>query len=186
MLDYCLAGLILLGLLLVVARLEGPMQPPSRGVAIVNDGDSITLSGQRVRLWGIDAPEYAQTCARDGKSYPCGRESRASLQQLIAGRAVICDSRGTDRYGRLLGDCRTGQVELNAAQVAAGWAVSYGGFEREEAQARRARVGLWTGEFDAPRDWRTRHGHAVEPRHEFLAMIGDKARAWLSWLLGRS
>lgn len=184
--DYALAALILFLLLVLVALLQGPVAPPARGVAIVNDGDSITLSGQRVRLRGIDAPEYSQTCSRGGKQYACGREARASLQALISSRAVICEGGEMDRYGRLLGECRTGQTDLNAAQVAAGWAISFGGYQSEETEAKRKKLGLWSGEFDRPGDWRATHGHATEPSHDFLTVLGNRLKGWLAWLLGRA
>jgi len=43
------------------------------GRATVTDGDTLTVAKQRIRLWGIDAPESAQQCTtRDGRSWPCG------------------------------------------------------------------------------------------------------------------
>lgn len=37
------------------------------------DGDSLVAEGRRVRLLGIDAPEYAQTCGdARGCDYPAG------------------------------------------------------------------------------------------------------------------
>lgn len=181
--DYGLAALILFLLMVLAVRLEGPGRPPSQGVAVVNDGDSITLGGTRIRLRGIDAPELMQTCMRGGKSYACGRAARESLRALIASRAVTCTGSEIDRYGRLLGDCRAAQHDLNAGQVAAGWAIAYGDYEAEEAEARRKKAGLWAGEFERPSEWRARKGHAPEPRHDFLAMVGDRARAWWSWLM---
>ncbi len=184
-LDYLLTGMLLFLLLMVAVSLEGPEPEPARGVAIINDGDSITLSGLRVRLRGIDAPEYMQSCTRNGSEYPCGRESRAALQKLVGGRAVSCVGRDTDRYGRLLAVCRVGDVDLNAAQVAAGWAVSFGDYLAEEAQARQKRLGIWAGEFDRPGDWRVRQGDASEPRH-LPSGLWDRFRSWLSSLLGRA
>lgn len=42
---------------------------PARAV----DGDTLVVGGVRVRLYGVDAPESAQTCNdAGGKAYPCG------------------------------------------------------------------------------------------------------------------
>lgn len=180
LIDYFLAALFLFLLMVLVVRLEGASRVPQAGVAIITDGDSITLGGVRVRLRGIDAPEYTQTCQRGGASYRCGLEARDSLRKLIGSRAVSCTSSGEDRYGRLLGDCRTSLVDLNAGQVAAGWAVAYGGYESEEAEARKKRLGIWQGEFEQPSQWRTQHKETYEPPHDFLAMLGDRIRRWFS------
>lgn len=120
----------------------------------VADGDSLELDGVRVRLIGIDAPETDQTCVLAGRSHPCGREARDYLLHLIAGRDVACAWSREDRYGRLLGRCRAGDTDLNAAMVRNGWAVAYGGYEAEEADARAHRRGLWAGEFTWPEDFR--------------------------------
>src|SRR5262245_41250346 len=37
------------------------------GQATIIDGDTIEIHGTRVRLFGIDAPESAQTCTMGGK-----------------------------------------------------------------------------------------------------------------------
>ena len=53
------------------------------------DGDSLVAEGRRVRLLGIDAPEYAQTSrAARGSDYPCERQALAILQKLIATEKV--------------------------------------------------------------------------------------------------
>ena len=38
------------------------------GSAKVIDGDTLEVSGKRIRLFGIDAPEASQICERDGQS----------------------------------------------------------------------------------------------------------------------
>ena len=38
----------------------------------VVDGDSLEFDGERIRLFGIDAPESAQTCRASGSRWRCG------------------------------------------------------------------------------------------------------------------
>jgi endonuclease YncB( thermonuclease family) len=175
--DYGLTVILLGLLILLAARLDRVETRRTQGAAIVNDGDSITLGGERIRMRGIDAPEYTQTCRKDGADYPCGKLARQSLVRLIAGKPVSCTGWQHDRYGRLLGDCKAGDRDLNQTQVEAGWAVAYGDFETEEAAARAGKAGIWAGTFDAPQDWReTHHGGPVERKHGTLASIGDALR----------
>ena len=62
---------------------------PLSGPARVVDGDSLEIGGQRIRLYGIDAPEGRQHC-RDaqGQDYACGREAARALDTLSAGAAL--------------------------------------------------------------------------------------------------
>jgi endonuclease YncB( thermonuclease family) len=46
--------------------------------------------------------------------------------------------------------------------VADGMAVSYGGYWREEREAKAARRGIWASEFQVPRQWRDEHKQARE------------------------
>lgn len=163
--DYALTVAILGLLLLVSARLDRVETRQALGAAVINDGDSITLGNERIRLRGIDAPEYRQVCRKDGEDYPCGRRSREALSKLVAGREVACTGWERDKYRRLLAECSAGGVNLNRAQVKAGWAIAYGDYETDEAEARREHSGVWAGDFDQPRDWRRTHGDMTETEH---------------------
>jgi len=128
------------------------------GPAEVVDGDSLVLAGRQVRLVGIDAPEYDQTCNRAGQSWSCGAEAKAQLAELVQGQRVECTGAERDAHARLLAVCSAGYLEINKALVASGWAVAYRDYSDayvgEEAQAKAARVGIWSSTFAAPADYR--------------------------------
>jgi endonuclease YncB( thermonuclease family) len=175
-LDYALTIAILALLFVISARLSQVEVRHPAGAVIINDGDSLTLGTERIRLRGIDAPEYAQICTKNGAAYACGLRSREALARLVNGKAVSCSGSERDRFGRLLGVCEAGGVDLNRTQVATGWAIAYGGYFEEEKQARLRRLGLWAGSFDRPRDWRDSHGRMVEGEHHPKRGIIDRLR----------
>ncbi|MBY0338879.1 MAG: thermonuclease family protein [Acetobacteraceae bacterium] len=128
----------------------------------VVDGDTLRLGDRTLRLYGVDAPERGQRCTDvQGQLYDCGTTAAAALAQLVADRAVDCRLYGRDRFGRALGVCRAGGVELNASMVAAGWALADGSslpaLVPIEGTARIAQRGLWAGGFEPPAHWRRGH-----------------------------
>lgn len=145
---------------------------PIVGRAHVVDGDTLAVAGVRVRLWGIDAPEGRQACQdAAGRSYACGEVSTARMRDLVADRDVTCVVRDHDQYGRAVSQCRVGEQDLGGVMVAEGLAVEYrqfdgGAYAVPEAQARKAKRGLWAGTFEQPSAWRSdeRHGSAVAPQ----------------------
>jgi len=177
--DYLLAAVIIGLSLLLAARLDRAAERSNAGAATIHDGDTLTVQGQRMRLRDIDAPEYRQTCMADDETYPCGRRARAALAALTAGKAVTCKGWERDKYARPLVVCSVGNpaLDINGALVRQGWAVAYGGYGSEEAEARKAKRGLWQGDFQRPRDWRMEHqrGVAEEPERDLLVSL------W-SWL----
>ncbi len=177
--DYGLTAAIL-GLLIVLAvRLDQTETWQLAGAAVVADGDSLTLGAERIRLLGIDAPEFDQICRASGTDYPCGRRAREALVRAIGGKPVECAGWRRDRYDRLLAKCSAGGAELNRLQVEAGWAIAYGDFVAEERTARRNQAGLWAGKFDRPGNWRATHGGMTEGDHGSLGRILD----WLRQIL---
>lgn len=133
-----------------------------KGNVQVVDGDSLREAGVDIRLYGIDAPEYRQTCFdANRKEYPCGQKAAQTLRELVRGQNVTCSSLDTDRYHRAVSICRAGQLELNAEMVKQGWAVAYIqhslNYVTTEATAKRAKRGLWAGTFEPPQDYRARN-----------------------------
>lgn len=53
-----------------------PLWDGIQGTASVIDGDTIEVHGQRVRLFGIDAPESAQLCLAESEEWRCGSGRR--------------------------------------------------------------------------------------------------------------
>ncbi len=142
---------VLAGLLVAVLEWGETLEARPRVV----DGDTLVLEGREVRLSGLDAPEYRQSCERSGKAWPCGEEAAAALRRLIGGGEVRCTGRRQDKYGRLLARCSAGE-DLGARLVRDGLAVAYGDYELEEAAAKAARRGIWAGTFERPADFRAR------------------------------
>src|SRR5438876_2373798 len=72
-----LAGLGLAGLA-ATGLITQRRAPDIVGPAQVIDGDSIRVAGIEIRLYGIDAPEFRQTCMRAGHPWAWGARRRAS------------------------------------------------------------------------------------------------------------
>lgn len=132
------------------------------GSATVADGDTLHLDGRRIRLQGMDAPELAQTCERNGASWPCGTTARFALAEMVQRGEVFCTSSGADAYGRALARCTVGGVDIAEELVRQGLAVAYGrqGYTAAEAEARAASRGMWAGRFERPQDFRAAHPRA--------------------------
>ena len=169
------ATLAAIGLLAVLAALLWPPPATLGGRAVAVDGDTLRIGDTRIRLLGLDAVELDQTCMDGaGRSWPCGREARSALADLLDGATTTCAGDGRDRYSRVLAHCRTAGGDVGERIVRAGWAVADLEYGAALAEARLDGRGIWAGRFDDPADWRRRHGAAsVDPW------------AWLMGLFGR-
>lgn len=128
------------------------------GMAKVIDGDTIDVAGQRVRIYGIDAPEAAQTCDRAGRTIPCGQEATDALARMVGRSQVTCTGNERDQYQRLIAVCRAGGIDLGAWMVEQGQAVAFVKYSSDyvaaEQAARQRKVGLWAMTFDMPWEYR--------------------------------
>ena len=126
----------------------------------IHDGDTISVRTARetirIRLEGVDCPEYRQPYSARAKQFTSG---------MVYRRQVTVEGRGEDQYGRLLARVRVGGVELNEALVRHGFAWHYQRAHIDRAlvdaerSARASRVGLWADPKPiAP--WRWRGDHA--------------------------
>lgn len=133
-------------------------QAPAWGLGRAKDGDSLMVGSVEVRLFGIDAPEFDQTCERAGQNWACGAEAAAQLRRLVTGKDVRCDNVGTDEHGRLLGRCMVGTTDVNRVMVALGYAVAFRRYASDyvsaEESAKAGKRGLWSGTFQMPADYR--------------------------------
>lgn len=94
------------------------VRPCPNKVTKVIDGDTIELlNGERVRLIGIDAPEYGE---------PGFDEAKEELEELVLYRCVELKKGKVDRdkYGRLLRYVYVGGVDVNVVMVKGGLARS--------------------------------------------------------------
>jgi len=145
--------------------LSGVVSADISGMALISDGDTIAISGMKVRLNGIDTPERNQTCRKAGVTWKCGYEVTETLRGWLDSKEVRCLGDTKDRYGRLIADCFVDGYNVNARLVYEGLALAYRKYSKkyipEEDKARAAKRGLWAGEFVTPWDWR--RGKRLEP-----------------------
>jgi endonuclease YncB( thermonuclease family) len=101
------SAVLVLSVALTSAAFAREAAAPIIGRASVIDGDTIEIRGQRIRLFGIDAPESRQTCTdAQGAGYRCGQRAAQALDYRISESPVTCEPKDKDRYGRIVAVCR--------------------------------------------------------------------------------
>ncbi len=132
------------------------IKSPSYMVKVV-DGDSLEINSTRIRLQGIDAPEYTQTCKLDSLSTtPCGQNAIEFIKSFIKDKTVTCISHTQDQYQRELCTCYADSSNINEALVLNGYAISYLSDEYKKAEnlAKSKKLGIWATDFIHPRLYR--------------------------------
>lgn len=154
------------------AQSNGEWQVVTAADIRVIDGDTVEViyndgrQSDRVRLLGIDAPEYSKN--NPDKTQEYGLESKDSLEECFAHRRPITvEYKKIDGYGRLLGIVNGGDMDCNLYQIKQGAAWHYKQYQNEqptgdaaeytriETNRRENGYGLWGGNNPvAPWEWR--------------------------------
>lgn len=122
-------------------------------VVAVHDGDTLTVmhdaKGEKIRLYGVDAPELAQAYGMKAKQF---------TSEACFGREVTVTVQDKDRYGRTVGEVILSDGRsLNQELVRAGMGWWYRAYAKNnqtleglESDARAARRGLWADKNPTP------------------------------------
>src|SRR4051812_3764841 len=125
----------------------------------IHDGDTFTLAGRQIRLWGVDAPELRQQCRdRHGQRYACGIEAKSKLTKIVVGKTVACRQRGVSG-NRIVAECLIKGDDIGGTMVRSGYALDAAKYSNrtyaaDQSKAIKAEVGLWRGSFQEPWMWR--------------------------------
>lgn len=145
-------ALVLLGALAIHgAAADNDSGPPHLGEVVgsatVIDGDSLYVDDAEVRLFGIDAFEFGQSCG----DLACGHMA-AELVALLSARAPVrCVGVASDTCGRLVAVCRSRQQDFGRVLVERGLALAdrtmSADYVAAEEGARAAGAGAWAESF---------------------------------------
>lgn len=164
-----------------------PQEPKQARIVRIIDGDTVLVKErggllrsppeERIRMWGIDAPESRQKG---------GKESAAYLQKITGGGKPVWMTRmSRDQYGRTVAVLHRNRADpagsFNLEMVRGGhaWCYMLSGpdqarYRTAEQEARRGRRGLWGGRGGAEEPGRYRRRErrkAARMRRVKLALL---------------
>jgi endonuclease YncB( thermonuclease family) len=156
----------------------GPAAAGPDGRIDVVDGDTLNVGRDKVRLFGIDAPELDQSCRRpDGTVWRCGDWARDEVRRLYQGRRAACEAIDTDRYGRTVATCRVEGHDMGATLVANGYARAYLRYSdlylETEKEAVVAGRGIFGSDMVAPEAFRAADRPAPQTAPEGCVIKGN-------------
>jgi endonuclease YncB( thermonuclease family) len=129
-----------------------------QGKPRVVDGDTLELRGERIRLFGVDAPELGQPWWDDGgREQDAGQSARDALAMLVQGKRLAVTVLREDQYRRSVAIVKVDGRDVARLLVSQGWAFAAPGssrYRRTENAARRRRRGFWQGDVMMPWDFR--------------------------------
>lgn len=159
-------------------------------VVAVADGDTLIIETNnekvRIRLAEIDAPELRQSH---------GGQAKQSLEEICVAKPVEAVWFRPDRYSRTLARVQCADIDANTEQVRRGMAWVFAkdapahlALFGLEAEARRAKRGLWAEPKPvAPWEWRAANvaSDPLTPRYA-IRVKPLKRRAWCSYCVRTS
>lgn len=155
-----ITALMILPAKTALATDQGAPFPTSIGAGTAVEGDLVSINGNAVKLWGIDAPDLGQMCiSKFGQSYDCAAASKNVLAGHIGQKQITCYIRGKNSHGQQIGTCGIDGLDLGALMIRDGYAMSFRGlnvhYDKLQAYAQANKRGLWDGRFKAPWIWRS-------------------------------
>ena len=116
------------------------------GKASIIDGDTIIISGEKIRFAGIDTPEKNKV----------GHEfSKKKLKEKIGNNVVICIREPKlDPWGRTVAECFIGYESISSFMVKNGYACDYVKYSKkkyakEQEYAKSKKLGIWKINFES-------------------------------------
>lgn len=175
---------MLVNVLLLAALVAGAQPPPAPAAppaevaskepfeVRVLQGDLLWISGQRIRLAGIAAPDRAQRCDVGRGFVSCGAQGGDVLRQAVGAGNVRCQIIGLELSPFVrdpaiwIGRCSGPEGDLARVVVSAGYAVPSpaGEYYHDGVQACAQRRGIWASSVESPLTYRRRRaGEPVRP-----------------------
>ena len=122
------------------------------------DGDTLEIRGERIRLFGIDAPEIGQPWwDAEGEQKDAGVLAKQALSSLVEGRRLTVNVLREDQYQRSIAIVKIDRKDIARVLVRQGWAFAAPGstrYRRTEQSAKRRKRGFWRGDVTMPWDYR--------------------------------
>jgi endonuclease YncB( thermonuclease family) len=149
-----------------------PAAPPAEVLSLhgsdvtVIDGDSIQIGDGVYRLAGIDAPELGQACEESGHLSPCGLNAAFELRKLfqLERGPITCYVRRAEASP--VATCMVHDRDISALMLKGGYVTAVAGgsphYAAAEHLAQKAGLGIWSGPFIPPREWREGRRLAAE------------------------
>ena len=117
----------------------------AKGRAVIIDGDTIKINGERIRFGGIDTPEIEEI----GYQF-----SKEKLKEKIGKKIVICVREKTkDYWKRTVAECFINDESLSSFMVINGYACDYVKYSKkkyakEQEYAKTNKMGIWKMKFN--------------------------------------
>lgn len=135
----------------------------------VIDGDSFQVGSKVYQLAGIDAPELGQACDHGGHLSLCGLTAAYELRKLFELESAPIQCAVDTTLAQPEAVCLIGDGEVSVRLLRDGSAVALPDsapyYHAAEHLAKHARLGVWSGTFVPPWDWR--NGKRLPSEHNF-------------------